>query len=480
MMMNIPQKDNFVWQLLERAFNAVILFVTGVLIARLVGPSEYGLVALTTVFVTFTDLVVNGGLGVAIVQKKNLTDEDFSVVFSINTIIAAVAVFLFILIAPYIAAYYEESKIANMMYLYAVGIWPFAVCGILRSKLMRMFDFRAMFLASGISLAIAATVGVFLAYKGAGVYAMMVQTVLGSVLCMIILWIYTGRNLSLTREISKGKSFINYGYKMMLSNMLDTSFKSFPTIVVPKVYGQEVLSFFTYGRQIPNVLITTIYSAVVTFAFPIFAKNQHDLGIIKRELRFFIKNYLALVMPIVACLVACSEEIILFLLGEQWLEAEFFLCVFSLVYVVYPLQMLGFQAIAAIGNSDVFLKYEIYRKIIGAAMLFYSIYYDIHVFMYMQVVTAIIFLIMNIHPSRVYLRYGIVEQAVDVLPDILVMIAVFFLVRSVYDFGDNLVLIALITKCLICIGIYFVFYYFFRRKELYYWRDKCKAIIMRI
>lgn len=410
------------WQSIERIFNAICLFILGVVVARIVGPSEYGIVSLTTVFVTFSDLLVNGGLGSAIIQKETLEDKDVNDVFTITTILSIMVGVLLVLIAPKVAAFYSEIKVKYLLRLYALGLWPFAIYGLLRSVLTRKLEFKKLCIVAVVSLLVSCILTVILALCGCGVYSMVAQSLSSSIVGLISLIALMKPKLKIRWKVNV--ELIRYGWKILCSNIIDTSYKSLPTVIVAKAYSISELSLFTYGRQISNVIVSTINSTIVTTLFPLFSREQKNIENVKSLLRKTITNYAIIFFPFMTGLAMCSDEIIRILAGSEWDGAGFFLAGFCFVYLWYPLHSINFQAIAAIGKSDVYLLYEIIKKTIGVLGLFLSISGRIEFVLYMQVIVSLLFWIIGFFPTKKYFSYNIWLQVKDVMPGIFIAICV--------------------------------------------------------
>lgn len=407
------KSDSFVWQGVERLFNAFVLFVLGVVVARMIGPEEYGLVSLIMVLIAFSDLAVNCGLGMALIQKDCLEKEDIYLVLTIATVFSVVMAFFLVGLAPFISNFYGDIRLRWMIYIYTLGIWPFSIYGILRSLYMKMLDFKSICIVSVFSLGISCACGVIMAVFDMGLYSMVIQAVVGAVIGCFVLWQKAGLRAHFSWNFARGIEFINYGYKFIVSNIIDTAYKGAPTAVIPVVYGSDILSFFSYGRQIPNVIVSTASTALASYMFPQFAEKQFDLKSLKMLVRKSINMYMFFMCPIIMAVSALSENIIVIVLGKDWLDASFFLSILSLVYLLYSLQTMNFQAIAALGDSGVLLRYEIFKKCVGIVCLGVAVFFDVATFVYIQLIVAMIFFLIGMYPSCKYLAYSVYEQIRD-------------------------------------------------------------------
>ena len=344
------------WQLIERIFSAVIQFVLSVIIARLVLPEEYGIISVITVFITLADLLVNAGFGTALIQQKEIIEDDIVSVFTFSTVLSLLLCGLLMICAPFIADFYKEPLIRPVLQCYSLGIWPFAVYGLLRSLLMKNLEFKKMCIVSVSALVISGIAGVLIALAGGGVYALTFQSLINSVLGMCLLFFVTKWRPRLKINRARTKNLWKYSWKLMVSNLVDTAYKSIYTLCVPKFFGNRLSGYYNYGRQIPNVIVSTLNSTMVTVMFPFFAKEQNNLEDVKNLLRKTIRSYCFVSFPIMAGIMGTADLIIYILLGTKWMPAARYLAFFCFIYGLQPVQNINFQAISARGQSEIYLR----------------------------------------------------------------------------------------------------------------------------
>lgn len=407
------------WQLIERICSAVIQFVLSVIIARLVLPEEYGIISVITVFITLADLLVNAGFGTALIQQKETIEDDIASVFTFSTVLSVLLCALLMICAPFIADFYREPLIRPVLQIYSLGIWPFAVYGLLRSLLMKNLEFKKMCIVSVSALVISGIAGVLIALAGGGVYALTFQSLINSVLGMCLLFFSTKWHPRLKINKARTKGLWKYSWKLMVSNLVDTAYKSIYTLCVPKFFGNRLSGYYNYGRQIPNVIVSTLNSTMVTVMFPFFAKEQNNLADVKNRLRKTIRSYCFISFPIMAGIMGTSDLIIYILLGAKWMPAAKYLAFFCFIYGLQPVQNINFQAISARGQSEVYLKYELLKKGFGIGGLIISLPLGMDWLMWGQVIVILISMLLNVMPNKKWLNYTPAEQTKDILPFVL-------------------------------------------------------------
>lgn len=418
------------WQMLERVLTAVVQFIISVLLARLVLPDEYGIISLVTVFVTLADLLVTSGFGTALIQKKNIDDTDVNAVFTFSTIVSLAIWVLLFVAAPFVAAFYKIPIITNVLRIYALIIWPYAIAGLLRSLYMRELQFKVLFFVSSIPLLISGVIGVIVALYGGGVYALVAQNLTNAYGALILIWSVSKRKLRLRYNKGRITELWKYSWKLLIANIADVAYKNLYTLCIPKFYNDRMLGFYSYGRQIPNVIFSTLNSAMVSSMFPVFARKQDNILDLKASLRKTIRSCNFFYFPIMVGIVALSEPVILILLGEEWKESAWYLQFFCFVYGLHHIQNLNFQAISACGKSGVFLKYEMIKKVIGVVIMAVTLPLGIKWLMWGQIVNITIAILLNIHPNKKWLQYTLGEQLKDIVPYAILVIIMYLAVAG--------------------------------------------------
>lgn len=418
------------WQMLERVLTAAVQFLISVLLARLVLPDEYGIISLVTVFITLADLLVTSGFGTALIQKKNIDDADINTVFIFSTVVSLVLWGILYVSAPFLAAFYEIPVITSVLRIYALIIWPYAISGLLRSLYMRELRFKVLFFMSAIPLIISGIVGVVVALYGGGVYALVVQNLTNAYGGLLLIWIASRRKFRFCFSRNRVSELWKYSSKLLVANIADVAYKNIYTLSIPKFFSDRILGFYSYGRQIPNVVFSTFNGAIVASMFPVFARKQDDIADLKQSLRKTVRSCNFFFFPIMMGIIALARPIIIILLGNEWAESAWFLQFFCFIYGMHHVQNLNFQAISACGRSDVFLKYEMIKKVIGIVIMVVTLPLGIKWLMWGQIANMVIALMLNIYPNKKWLQYSLREQLTDLLPYAILVIIMYLAVTG--------------------------------------------------
>lgn len=419
------------WQMLERVGVNGMQFIIYIILARLLAPKDFGILALITAFISITSLLVDSGLGTALIQKKDVDEDDYSSVLYTSLFLACVFYLILFLMAPLIADIYREPIIIPVLRTYSIAIIFFAINGVQKSILLREMKFKRIFIINTIPVLASGAISILMAYLGYGVYSLVFNSVSAGFFSTVLFWFVLGWKFKRSYSIEKVKGLFSFSYKLLLANLLDPGYRGLYTLVIGKVFSNTVLGYYNYGRQIPNFIVSSINSATTSVMFPIYSHTQSDMNKLKSVVRQSISVSNFVIFPTMTGLAAVSEPLVKLVLTDKWLPSVPFLQLFCIVYGLYHLQSINFQAISAIGRSDVFLRYELLKKMIGVVLLVITIPFGIIALTIGQVVLAIISIIINFRPNKKWLNYTVSEQLSDFIPSLLLSLFMFSVVWAI-------------------------------------------------
>lgn len=411
--------SNFIWRFLERCGAQLITFIVSIVLARILDPVVYGTVAIVTVITTILQVFVDSGLGNALIQKKNADDTDFSTVFYFNIGICSVLYTILFFVAPLIASIYEMPELTDIIRVLGLTLIISGVKNVQQAYVSKNMLFKKFFFSTlGGSIA-SGVVGVVMAISGYGVWALVVQNLANLAIGTIVLWVTVKWRPKLVFSWKRLKGLFSYGWKLLTSALIDTVYNNIRPLIIGYKYTAEDLSFYNKGKQFPNLIITNVNSSIDSVLLPAISKEQDDRGQVKRMTRRAIKTSSFIIWPLMVGLGVCAEPIIRLLLTEKWLFCVPYLRIFCFTYAFYPIHTANLNAIKAIGRSDMFLKLEIIKKVVGMALLLASIWFGVMAMAYTLLISAVTSSIINAFPNRKLLKYGYLEQMKDILPSVL-------------------------------------------------------------
>lgn len=440
--------SNFIWRFAERSGAQLVTFAVSIVLARLLMPEDYGTVALVTVFTTIMQVFVDSGLGTALIQKKDADDLDFSSVFFFNFAICIVLYLVMFFSAPLIASFYNMPELTPVVRVISLTIVISGVKGVQQSYVSRNMLFKRFFYATLGGTIFSAFLGIAMAYAGFGVWAIVAQQLSNTVIDTLILWITVKWRPKWMFSWKRLNGLLGFGWKMLCSALLDTVYNNLRSLLIGKVYSSADLAYYNEGKKFPNLIVTNINTSIDSVLLPAMSKEQDDMDRVKNMTRRSIMVSCYIMAPLMIGLACCASNIVVVVLTEKWLPCVFFLQIFCITYMFYPIHTANLNAIKAMGRSDLFLKLEIWKKVIGLILLLATLFISVKAMAYSLLISTLTSMIINSWPNKKLLDYSFLEQMKDILPSILLAVGMGV---SVYLMGVlNLPTLPLLLIQVIC------------------------------
>lgn len=431
--------NNFIWRLLERCGAQGVTLIVSVILARLLDPIVYGTVALITVFITILQVFIDSGLGNALIQKKEADDLDFSSVFYFNLFICLLLYIFMFLTAPLISDFFDIADLVSVIRVMSLILIVSGIKNVQQAYVSRNLLFKKFFFATLIGTIGAAICGIWMAYAGFGIWALVFQNLLNVTVDTIVLWIIVNWRPVFQFSFERLKGLFSYGWKLMVSSLLETGYTQLRQLIIGKKYTADNLAYYNYGDKIPSLIITNINTSINSVLFPSMSAEQDDIHRVKMMTKRVIKVSSFLIFPLLTVLAVTAEPLVRLILTEKWLPCVPFVQIFCITYMLYPIHTTNLNAMRSLGYSNIFLKLEIVKKIIGLIILVISVRFGVLVMAYSFLFESIISLVINAWPNKSLINYGLISQIKDMLPNIVITIimgiCVFFLgLLNVPDF----------------------------------------------
>ena len=424
--------SNFFWRFFERCGAQGVTFIVSIVLARLLDPDVYGTVALVTVFTTIMQVFVDSGMGNALIQKKEADDLDFSSVFFFNMAVCSLLYLIMFIAAPFIAAFYKMPELTSVVRVLSLILIISGVKNVQQAYVSRNMQFKKFFFSTIGGTIGAAVVGIVMAYLGFGVWALVAQMLFNAAVDTIILWITVKWRPKMMFSFERLKALFSFGWKLLVSSLLDTVYNDLRQLIIGKLYSSNDLAFYNQGKKFPHLIVTNINTSIDSVLLPTMSKAQDDKNAVRSMTRRAIKTSTYIMMPVMIGLAVCAEPLVSLILTDKWLPCVLFLRVFCITYAFYPIHTANLNAIKAMGRSDLFLKLEILKKIIGLTAILITMWISVEAMAYSLLVTTLLNQIINSWPNKKLLGYSYLEQIKDMLPQIglsLIMGAAIYLVQ---------------------------------------------------
>ena len=426
---------NLIWRFSERCGAQLVTFIVSVVLARILTPEDYGIIALVMVFTTILQVFVDSGMGTALIQKKDADDLDFSSVFYFNLIICVILYAGMFVAAPYIAEFYNDMTLTSIVRVISLTIVISGVKGIQQSYVSRYMLFKRFFFSTIGGTVFSAFLGIGMAYAGFGVWALVVQQLSNAAIDTLILWLTVKwrpkRMFSWKRLIH----LLSFGWKILASALLDTVYNNLRNLIIGKIYSSADLAYYNQGDRFPKVVVTNINTSIDSVLLPTMSSVQDDRERVKSMTRRAIKTSTYIMAPLMMGLAFCATPIVQLILTDKWLPCVPYLQIFCFTYMFWPIHTANLNAINSLGRSDLFLKLEILKKIVGLILLLCTMRISVMAMAYSLIVSSISSQIINSWPNRRLLNYGYLEQLKDILPAILLAVGMGVLVSLIQLLG---------------------------------------------
>lgn len=413
----------FSWKFVERLSVQGASFLVTLILARLLTPGDYGVIALITVFISLANTFVQGGFNTALIQKKDATQEDF---FSVTVFTLLVAIILYVvlfILAPWLAKFYAMPEITNIVRVMSLLLIPAAINSVQVAYVTKDLRFRILSTSSLISTGLAAIIGISMAYCGFGAWALVAQQVSVQLLSCITILIMTKWSPKGRFSAQSIKELIPYGSRILCGNLLVTLFLNLRSMIIGRLYSSEALGFFNRGKQFPQAVMESINGTIQSVLLPVYANEQDHREKMLKMVRLSIQVSSYLIFPMMIGLACVAPALVELLLTDNWLPCVPFLQLFALSYMCQPAQLSTAQAYRATGDSKTTLHLEFARKVAEIVLLVISLRYGTIAIALSSVAAGVVALAMAFVPNVRILHYTIREQLADLVPALIMSLA---------------------------------------------------------
>lgn len=360
---NIKKKTKIgmVWNTFERFSVQGVSFVIGIILARLLTPEDYGTVGLLTVFLTFANVFIDSGFSKGLIQKIDRTEHDFSTTLIFNVVVSTVSYIILFFAAPIIAKFYKKPELVNLSRVLFLVIMLTSFNVVQSALLQIKVDFKKIAFINFASTVISGVSGIVAAYKGFGVWALVIQSIVKQLLATILYWILGHWIPKTGFSIESFKKLFKFGSNLLITGVISTTISTINTLIIGKIYTPEKLGYYTRAEQFPQVTSGTLTSVLQATTFPLLSNYQKSQEEFFNIFKRLVHITSLLVFPAMTGLALCSKTIIVVLLTEKWVIASEYLFWLALSYIFAPLQILNLNLMNAIGRSDLNLKLDLIK-----------------------------------------------------------------------------------------------------------------------
>ena len=406
--------------MLDQVSNQGITFLVSLVLARLLSPDEYGLIGIITIFISVFNIFIISGFNAALIRKKNANDRDFNTVFWFNMAVSVVLFGVLWLIAPSIADFFERVELTALIRTMGVLLLINAFALIQTTILTKQIDFKKQTKVSLIASISSGTIGIGMALCGLGVWSLVGQQISRQGFNSLFLWIWSKWRPRLEFSATSFKELWGFGWKLLVSGLLNTIWGEMYQVIVGKFYAPATLGQYARAQQFAGIFSSNLTTIVQRVSYPVLSSIQDDRERLKEAYRKVIKSTMLVTFICMLMLAAIAKPMVLVLIGEKWLPCVVFLQLICFSMMLYPLHALNLNMLEVQGRSDLFLKLEIIKKVIAVGPISLGIFYSIYAMVIASVFVGFISYYLNAYYSGPFLHYGIRHQIRDIQPSFFV------------------------------------------------------------
>lgn len=407
---------SMLWKLLEQFSSQGASFIISIILARILMPSDYGIIAIILVFINLARVIINGGLNTALIQKINADQKDFSTIFWFCMFFSIILYGLLYFFAPFVAKVYNKELLCPVLRVLSLIVFFNSFNSIQQAYVSRHMLFRKLFYVNAIAVVVSGSIGIFMAYKGLGVWALVGQSLLNSILCSMLMLLKVKWRPTLEFSSQRFKGLFDYGWKIFLTEFIIAIYQDIRSLIIGKLYQPAALAYFDRGKALPSMVMSNVMNSINAVLLPTFSEEQNNIEHVKQMMRRSIQVSLFFVFPLLIGFLVVSKELVLILLTEKWLPAVPFIQIFCIALILQPIQDINMIAIKSLGYSGIILKLEVIKKVLEAVILVVSFLISVYAVAWGIVIYNVLCIFINLSPSKKLLRYGLLEQIKDVLP----------------------------------------------------------------
>ncbi len=462
--------SNFIWRFAERCSAQMVTFIVSIVLARLLDPDTYGTIALMTVFISIAQIFVDSGLGNSLIQKKDSDDIDFSTVFYVNILFCCGLYVMIYVTAPVIASFYHNMEMVPMVRVLGLTLIISGLKNVQQAYVARNMMFKCFFFSTLGGTICAAIVGITMAYMRCGVWALIVQNVINVTIDTVILWITVQWRPQAQFSIKRLRKLYSFGWKLLVSAILDTGYNNLWSLIIGRVYTPADLGLYNQGDKFPKLIVSNVNTSIDSVLLPAMSNVQDEREHVKSMTRRSIMTSVYIMAPLMIGMVSMAEPLVRLVLTDKWLPCVPYLRIFCITYLFWPIHTANLNAINAMGRSDLFLKLEIIKKIVGVMSLLITVKHGVMGMAYSQLLIGLICQVINAWPNSKLLNYRYIDQLKDIMPGIALAALMGGIIYPMcyLHLADSFILI---IQLIFGIAIYLGFSMLFKNESFFYiWR----------
>lgn len=431
-------KKGLAWSMIERFATQGVQFLFGIILARLLSPDDYGVIAMPLVFLAIAQCIIDSGFSTALIRKPELTEDDLSTAFYFNIGIGILCYAVLFFSSPLIADFYHTPILSSLLKVTALAVLFNPLCAVQQAILTRKIDFKTQAIVSFSGAVVSGIVGLYMAYNGFGVWSLVFQQVGGYVMRTILLWVLGKWKPKRQWSWESFHYLWGFGSKMLGSGLLDTIYNNIYPIVIGKYFSAQDLGNYTRAQQFSSLPSSNVTGVLQRVTFPVLSSIQNEDERLAKNYRKILKLSAFLIFPMMLILSAVANPLVRILLTDKWSGCVVLLQIICFQMMWYPIHAINLNLLTVKGRSDLFFRLEIFKKIMGVCIMFITIPHGIIWMVSGGIVSSMLSLIINTYYTGKLINVGYFKQMGDLLPIFGVSFIMWLIVHAIISLSSNL------------------------------------------
>ena len=449
--------SGLLWSFMDSFATQGITFVVGIILARLLGPREFGLIGMITVFIAISSSFINSGFGNALIRKQNCSEKDFSTVFYFNLVMGVLFFWILFFSAPAISRFFNEPQLKHIIQVLGIVLVIDSLTIIQRTILIKRIDYKLQTKISVISSVISGTIGLTMAFNGFGVWSLVAKQICQQAMNSLLLWVWNRWRPLLVFSRKSFQQLFSFGYKLLISGLIDTLYINLYFLIIGKYFSAQELGFYTRADNFKSLPSSNLQGIIGRVSYPVLASMQDDLPRLREAYKKLIRSTMLISFVMMLCMAAVARPMILSLIGEKWEPSIIYLQMLCFVGMFFPLHSLNLNMLQVLGRSDLLLRLEIIKKILAIPVIIVGIMLGIKEMIFGMIILTLIAYYLNSYWSGTFIGYSFLAQVKDIFPSLMLASVV-----SLIVFAEGLLIplsplplliILLISGALLIFGI---------------------------
>ncbi|MBR2151553.1 MAG: lipopolysaccharide biosynthesis protein [Prevotella sp.] len=462
---NLKQKtvSGMIWTALQKYSTMFIQFISGIILARLLTPYDYGCIGMLMIFMVLAEAFIDGGFGSALIQKKRPTQEDYSTIFFWNLGMAVLLYVILYFSAPAIARFYDIPLLSDVLRVQGVILFIYAFNIVQRNQLRKKMNFKTLSVVTIFTSVTALTVTIVMAYQGFGVWALVAQHILTAAIPAIAFWFYVKWRPQLVFSWQSLRELFSFGFYMFLTHMLNQFGRQIQGLLIGKFYNPATMGYYSRAQSTERLASLSISQVLTQVTYPLYAELQDDKSRLSDTIRKLTISLSYITFPLMFILLLCAKPLFVLLYSERWIDSVPYFQFLCLSGLAYCLQGVNNHSIAAIGKSKVMFKWTVFKRMVGITLLFCSIYfYGMKGLLICLVFTTWFSYFVNICLVSKYIGYTWTRQLADIFPILIVSLVIFTVTYFVGMYANLSLYLDGILKFVCFVSVYLIWSFVFK------------------